>query len=332
MGILPASCYLYGVRPQVGRLPGIVVALLVVGGAVAAPARCLAVSYPTAATPPGPGAPRPRTRISVVTWNDHTTASYNGVSLAWGAKDIDGNDVGYTYGFGAMVERTRADGLTWTGLASSKLYLRETGDPPSAEGSVPVWYTEEDEVSLAADTRARGLPWYWRLGGGFFFDNKERNFLGSLRQQQQFHEFFRSRHLNQYQYRNPGGEPSGLFVIAGVGAQAAGRVGAKATASGSVEISAQPNTHADASLLVQAAEARIAAPWGPVLLEAALRGEATLHDGGVGVAPELMLALSYGRWSLASAIALPRGELPNHVRYNDDQDPIATLTLSVAFD
>lgn len=312
------------------RAFGVAVALTLLPG----PAWCAGEPAAGGAARPAAVGARPRTRVSLITWNDHTTASYNAAALAWGERGLDGNDLGFTYGVGVAVERTFADGLTWTFAGSSKLYLRPTGAPPSDPGSgrMPVWYTEEDEASLSLDSRARGLPRYWRIGGGIFVDNKGTNLFGSLRQQQEFHEIFRSASLNHYEYHDAGGRARGMFGLAAVGVQGERVLGRGVRVSGLAELCAAQYTQWSASQAVQSVEGRVGIPLGRVLLEAALRNETTLHPHGVAYQPGLTLALTLGRWSLASTVALPRGELPNHVRYNDDRDPIATLALSVLLD
>jgi len=311
------------------RLPA---ALLAAALVCASPTARAFADEAVAGRPDAPGeSGAAATRISLTIWNDSTTGGINGIGMLWGARNLDGNDVGFTHGMTLSVERTDAGGLSSTATVSSKLYLRQIGESSLVEEleEVPVWCTEEDIVSLTLDTRRRRLPFYFRLGGGFLSLNKGANPLGSLRQQLEFHSIVHTSDLAHYNYYDDGWDALGFFVHAAAGIQRTWEPAGAVRITGSAELALEPNTLYEASQVLQRLEGTVAFPAGRVLLEALVGADTALHPEGVEYLPRIALSASLGRWSLASAVGYPRGELRNHARYNDDKDAIATLTLTL---
>jgi hypothetical protein len=271
------------------------------------------------------------TRISLAILNDSTSASLNGIGMLWGAENLDGNDLGFTHGMTCSVERTDSGGLTRTATVSSKLYTRSIGDPSLIDDGeeIPVFLTEEDIVSIALDNRRRRLPFYYRFGGGFLSANKGANPLGSLRQQLEFHSIFHTSDLARYDYFHDGWNALGFFVHTAGGVQGSWDFAGGVRVSAAAELALEPNTLYEASQVLQRLEGTVARSFGRVLVEAALGADSALHPGGLEILPRIALKATLGRWSLSSAVSYPQGELRNHVRYNDDQDPIATTTLTL---
>lgn len=291
----------------------------------------LCASAATAAETSRDPAAIPGTVCRVTLFNDSLNAGIGAVAGLFGYDNVDGNDEGYTHGLELAVERLSTTGVTGVWALGSRLYTRRTNKPAPGDAGedVPVWFTEEESLSYVADTRRRRGHSFVEYGGGVIYDAKTYTSVGATGQQQWFHQLGDQ---TSYRYENDDRSAWGVFIHAGYGLQGTWPLGDSGTAAAAhARVAVEPNTVAGASLLSLDGAVVLSHANGKMKISATVALEAVLHPEGIGYSPAVELAYERRGWGIRSAVAFPRGELRNHVRYNDDHDPITTLSIFIRF-
>jgi hypothetical protein len=276
----------------------------------------------------------PGTICRLTLFNDSLNAGIGIVAALFGYDEMDGNDEGYTHGLELAVEQLSKTGVTGVWALGSRLYLRR--DLERADGDsradVPVWFTEEESLSYVADTRRRGERSFIEYGAGVIYDSRTYTPVGASGQQEWFHRNFNSSNQTTYRYEDDGQAAGGVFVHAGYGLQGEWPLDGSGTAAAAhARVAVEPNTMIEASQLILAGAASLSRANGKMKVAASVGIEAVLHPEGLGYSPSVELSYERRGWGIRSLVAFPRGELRNHVLYNDDHDPISSLSLFVRF-
>lgn len=294
----------------------------------------LSASAASAVEPAADPSALPGTVCRLTLFNDSLNLGIGVVAALFGYDKMDGNDEGYTHGMELAVERFSETGVTGVWTLGSRLYTRrqresDDGDP---DEDVPIWFTEEETLSYVADTRRRRGRSFIEYGVGALYDVKTSVALGASGQQEWFHQSVNSSNQTSYRYENDGRTAWGVFVHAGYGLQKSWPLGDSGTAvSADARVAVEPNTMTEASLLILDGTATLSRATAAMKVSATVAFEAVLHAEGIGYSPAVELAYERRGWGIRSSVAFPSGELRNHVRYNDDHDPITSLSLFFRF-
>jgi hypothetical protein len=292
-----------------------------------------AFAAPAAAPVPDPAA-TPGTVCRLTIFNDSLNLGIGVVASLFGYDEMDGNDEGFTHGMELAVERLSATGTTGTWALGSRLYTRRVTDESDSDSrsDVPLWFTEEESLSYIADTRRADERSFLEYGAGLLYDSKTFTSVGATGQQDWFHENVNTSNQTTYRYLDDGQSAWGVFVHAGYGRQATWRIGAAGTAvAAHARLAIEPCTLTDASQLILGGAASLSSATLKAKISATIAFEAVLHPEGLGYAPSVELAYERRGWGIRSNVAFPGGEARNHVRYNDDTDPISALSLFIRF-
>jgi hypothetical protein len=293
---------------------------------------CLLCSPPASAQQPSIDvAAAPSTIYRLTLFNDNLYLGIGAVAVLIEYDKMNGNDFGYTHGMELAVERLSTSGVTGTWSLSSRLYSRREHDPVPGDtpGEVRVWFTEEEVFSYIADTRKQARVYFLEYGGGLLYDGKTLTAPGASGQQRLFHQAFHTSSQRTYRYLDDGDAAGGGFLHIGFGLQKRWRLGASVDATATVRVAAEPNTFTAASQVFQECGASLRYATRATTWSASAVVETVLHPEGIAVSPSFELAFERRGWGISSAVTLPRGDLRNHVRYNDDRDPIANLSVFI---
>lgn len=293
----------------------------------------LVVSSASATGPLGAGTQVPSTTVRLGLINDNLNLGIGAVAALFRYDRMDGNDSGCTHGMDLAVEQLGAAGVTGTWALSSRLYTRRQSEPAPGEqrGEIPVWFTEEETFSYISDTRLQQRLFFSELGGGIHYDGKSFNSLGASGQQQLFHRTVNTSHQTTYRFLDDKRARLGAFLHAGFGIQKRWPLHLHLAATASARLAVEPNTMSAASRLVQESAAGLSVATRTSEISLAVSVESVLHPEGIAVSPAIELAYQWSRWGVRSAVGFPQGKLQNHVFYNDDHDPIASLSVFVRF-
>ncbi len=197
---------------------------------------------------------------------------------------------------------------------------------------MPIWFTEEETLSYIADTRRRRDYSFIEYGVGVLDNVKTFVSVGASGQQEWFHQRVNTSSQTTYRYQNDGRAAWGVFVHAGYGLQGAWPLDDSGTAiSTHARIALEPNTMTEASQLLLAGAASLSRANGAMKVSATLAVDAVWHPEGIGYSPAVELAYERRGWGIHSSVAFPSGSLRNQVRYNDDHDPISSLSVFIRF-
>lgn len=284
-------------------------------------------------TAPDPGAV-PGTSLRLTLFNDSLNLGVGVVAALFGYDRMDGDDEGYTHGAELSLESLSGNGDTHTWALGSRLFIRRQHEPVDGAGreEVPIWFTEEESLSYTVDTRRRGGRSFVEYGVGALYEGKTTTAAGASGQQRWFHRNFNTSNQTTYRYEDDGKAAWGVFVHGGYGLQGQWPLGdSGAAASALARFALEPNTLADASQLILAGAASLSQASAASKVALALGVEAAVHPGGLGYRPSVELAYERRGWGIRSSVAFPRGDLRNHTRYDDDRDPISSLSVFVRF-
>jgi hypothetical protein len=242
-------------------------------------------------------------------------------------KRIDGNDYGRTHGMDIRIAHRNSKDITYTFGAYTELYTKPL--PSAIKGHNDILFTEDDVISLTRDNKAKKKMVYSSVGVGWQILNSDKPIAGGATSQQSaFHSLAKAKNHRSYAYLSDG-EPirSGPFLEMALGLHKIMATGGKCTITPQLEV----GTHVSS-----VTESNTA--WAEIKLTGAIEGQNQRVEGGAslklighadGVEVDQILFVNYRlkNWGVKSSVEFPSEDLKNNVKYNNDGDPIAKLTI-----